>query len=189
MRRLVLWFVRLLGWRIEGELPTIPKYVAIGAPHTSNLDFVFFLAVTTFFHMPARVIGKHTLVRWPFGGLMRRWGVIPVRRDSPEGVVGETVAAIDAADEAVLVIAPEGTRGAAPYWKSGFYRIAQEAGIPILLAYVDYEHKRTGVGPLLYPSGDVRADMEVIRAFYAGMRGRHPEGEGPIRLREEAADG
>jgi 1-acyl-sn-glycerol-3-phosphate acyltransferase len=185
LRRLVLWFVRLLGWRMEGELPAVPKYVAIGVPHTSNLDFVFFLAVTTFFHMPAKVIGKHTLVRWPFGGLMRRWGVIPVRRDAPGGVVGEAAAALRAADEAVLVIAPEGTRSAAPYWKSGFYRIALEAEVPILLAFVDYRRKRTGVGPLLHPTGDVRADMDVVRAFYDGITGRHPEGQGPIRLREE----
>ncbi len=138
--------------------------------------------------MPAKVIGKHTLVRGPFGGLMRRWGVIPVHRDSPQGVVGETVEALRQADEVALVIAPEGTRGAAPHWKSGFYRIAREAGVPILLAYVDYRRKRTGVGPLLHPSGDVVADMDVIRAFYADKTGKHPEDQGPIRLREESEE-
>lgn len=163
----------------------MPKLVVIGAPHTSNWDFVFFLAVTYFFDMHARFIGKHTLFRWPMGVLMRRWGGIPVRRDAPEGLVAQTVAAIDEADEAALVIAPEGTRSWTPYWKSGFYRIARAAGIPIALAYLDYPNKRAGIGPLLHPTGDVAADMDRIRAFYADKTGRKPDQQGPVRLREE----
>lgn len=178
--------MRLAGWTIEGERPPFPKFVAIGGPHTSNWDFVFFLAVTHVLDIKARFIGKHTLFRGPLGALMRRWGGIPVRRDRPQDLVAQTVAAIDSSDEAALVIAPEGTRSAAPFWKSGFYRIALAADIPIVLAYLDYPNKRAGVGPAFHPTGDVRRDMDRIRAFYADKTGRKPELQGPVRLREEA---
>ncbi len=185
MRRLALWCVRAAGWTIEGERPPFPKFVAIGAPHTSNWDFVLFLAVTSFIDVKARFIGKHTLFRWPLGVLMRAWGGIPVRRDSPARLVDQTVAAIEEADEAALVIAPEGTRSWAPLWKSGFYRIAIRADIPIVLASLDYARRRAVVGPAFHPTGDVRADMDRIRAFYADTTGRRPELAGPVRLREE----
>lgn len=185
MRWLARLVLRAMGWRFEGELPPVPQFIAIGVPHTSNWDFVVFLAVLSHFGVHARWIGKHTLFRRPFGGLMRRLGGIAVDRARAGRVVDQVAAEFAATDRLILVIAPEGTRGKAPHWKSGFYEIARAAGVPIAFAYLDYPNKRAGIGPLLVPTGDVGADMRRIRAFYADKVGKRPEQVGPMRLRGE----
>lgn len=177
--------MRLLGWRFSGTRPPHDKFVAIGAPHTTNWDFLLFLAVVSHFRIRARAIGKHTLFRWPFGGLMRRLGLIPIRRDSGEGMVQQMVEEFAAADEMALVIAPEGTRRRTEYWRSGFYRIATAAEVPIVLAFIDFPSRTAGIGSIIYPSGDIAADMAKIRDFYAPFQGRHPENQGPIRLQSD----
>ncbi len=134
------------------------------------------------FRIRARVVGKQSLVRWPFGSLMRRLGVIPVRRGSGQGLVDQVVAAFAASEDLALTIAPEGTRSAVPYWRSGFYRIALGAGVPIVLAFIDGERKLAGLGPTLEPSGDLRHDMDQIRDFYTPIRGIRPDRQGPIQL-------
>lgn len=182
MRWLAQKFMALRGWRFEGERPAHDKFVAIGAPHTTNWDFMLFLAVMSHFRIRARVIGKSSLVRWPFGKLMRRLGIIPVERDSGQGLVEQMVDEFARADEMALVIAPEGTRRRADHWRTGFYRIAMAADVPIVFAYIDFTNKVAGLGPTLQPSGDLVADMEKISAFYSPLRGRHPENQGPIRL-------
>ena len=187
MRWLAHKLMRLLGWRFTGERPPHAKFVAIGAPHTTNWDFILFLAVIHHFRIPARAIGKHTLFRWPFAGLMRRLGLIPVRRDAPEGLVQQMVGEFAKADEMALVIAPEGTRKPTDYWKSGFYHIATAAEVPIVLALIDFPSKTAGIGSILHPTGDVAADMDRIREFYAPYQGRDPQKQGPIRLRDEEA--
>jgi 1-acyl-sn-glycerol-3-phosphate acyltransferase len=186
MRWLAEKYLRWRGWRWVGERPTYPKFVAIAAPHTTNWDFLVFLAVARYFRLPAKVIGKDSLVQWPFGPLMRRLGVIPVRRDSGEGLVEQMAAEYAACDRMALVIAPEGTRGRAPFWRSGFYHIASAAGVPVVMTYLDYEHKRAGVGGIVHLTGDVDADMAKIRSFYTGIKGKRPENQGPIVIREEA---
>jgi len=178
--------MQLRGWRFAGERPPHQKFVAIGAPHTSNWDFLLFLSVVSHIRMPARVIGKRSLVRWPFGRLMRWLGIIPLERDTGQGMVEQMVAEFAAADAMVLVIAPEGTRRRADFWHSGFYRIAREAGVPIALTYIDADAKVAGIGPVFQPTGDVAADMLTIRQFYSPIRGIHPENQGPIELRPEA---
>jgi 1-acyl-sn-glycerol-3-phosphate acyltransferase len=185
MRWLAERFLKLRGWQFTGEVPPHDKFVAIGVPHTSNWDFIVFLAVVSHFKLPARVIGKNSLVRWPFGGLMRRLGIIPVDRDSGQGLVEQMVIEFSRADPMVLVVAPEGTRRRAKNWKSGFYRIATAAEVPIVLAYIDWPSKRAGLGPTLGVTGDPVADMDEIRRFYAGVHGKHPERESPIRLSDE----
>ncbi|MDJ0665399.1 MAG: lysophospholipid acyltransferase family protein [Acidimicrobiia bacterium] len=187
MRWLANKLMRLLGWRFTGERPPHAKFVAIGAPHTTNWDFIVFLAVVHHFRVPARAIGKHTLFRWPFGGLMRRLGLIPVRRDSSEGLVQQMVAEFAKAEEMALVIAPEGTRKRTEYWRSGFYHIATAAEVPIALTFIDFPNKTAGIGPTVHPSGDIATDMNLIREFYAPIHGRRPENQGPIRLRDEPA--
>ena len=188
MRWLAKKYMQLRGWRFTGEKPPFDKFVAIGAPHTSNWDFVTFLAVVSHFELPGRVIGKSSLVRWPFGRLMRRLGIIPIDRDSGQGLVDQMVTEFGASEQLALVVAPDGTRGAAEYWRSGFYRIALAAQVPIVMAYIDHSARRAGLGPTLHPTGDVATDMEAIRSFYTGIHGRHPENESPIRLREEAPE-
>ena len=179
-----LWF-RLTGWKVSGRLPPEPKLVVIGAPHTSNWDFVVMLAVVRSLGIRVSFMAKHTLFRRPFGGPMRRLGGIPIRRHLRASAVEQMAAAFEAADSLILIMTPEGTRSRGEGWKSGFYHIAKTAGVPIVLASIDYASKRAAIGPALTPSGDIRADMDVIRAFYAGTRGKHPEDASVIRLEEE----
>ncbi len=177
--------MRLRGWRFAGDAPPFDKFVAIGAPHTSNWDFMLFLAVVSHFRLRARAIGKASLVRWPFGSLMRRLGIIPVQRDTGQGLVEQMVVEFEAVEAMALVIAPEGTRKRSEYWRSGFYRIAVAARVPIVLTYIDFDNKVAGIGPTLQPTGDIGRDLEVIREFYAPIRGLRPENQGPIRLRPD----
>ncbi len=180
------WFMRILGWRIVGDEPLPAKFVAIGAPHTSNWDFMLFLAAVSHFRINAKVIGKHTLAQGPFRGFFRRMGVIPADRGSSSGLVEQMRDEFDATDTMALVVAPEGTRSRADHWKSGFYHIALAAEVPVICGFVDFEHKRVGFGDRVDLTGDVAADMDRIRAFYATFgHGRHPELQGPIVLREE----
>lgn len=167
-----------------GEPPPDPKYVAI-IQHTSNWDFVWLLAIAGWFRVDVRFVAKHTLFRWPFGWFFRAFGGIPVDRSSHHHLVAQIVEIFRAHDRLVLGIAPEGTRHYADYWKSGFYVIAREAKVPILAAELDYARRRGGFGFVLHPSGDVRADMDKLRAFYAGHTPRHPALAGPIRLKLE----
>jgi 1-acyl-sn-glycerol-3-phosphate acyltransferase len=178
--------MKLRGWAFTGALPDVPKLMIIGAPHTSNWDFIIFLAALHHYRMKASFIGKHTLFRWPFGYFFRWLGGIPVDRSKPGGLVQQVVDAIAGADRMVLVMAPEGTRKAAAHWKSGFLQIAAKAEIPIVLGYVDFPNRRAGLGPLLTFDGDAARFMDQARAFYSDKQGRHPEGKGPVRVREEA---
>jgi len=185
----VTWVVdkllKLRGWRFTGELPDLRKVIVIGAPHTTNWDFILFLGALHHYRMRASFIGKHTLFRWPFGYFFRWLGGIPVDRTKPGGLVQQVVDAIRASDRMILVMAPEGTRKAAPYWKSGFLQIAAGADVPIVLAYVDYPNRHVGMGPLISYHGDASAFMDELRLFYADKVGRHPEGKGPVAIREE----
>ena len=131
-------------------------------------------------------MAKHTLFRWPLGFFMSRLGGIPVRRHQSENLVQQMTDAFARTDSLVLTVPAEGTRRYVPYWKSGFYHIARSAQVPIVLGYVDYARKRGGFGPALLPTGDLRADMNEIRSFYADKTGRHPDWFGDIRLKEES---
>lgn len=185
MRLLGWWYMRLTGWKIEGRPPTVPKFVAIGWPHTSNWDYLLFLGVTRTFDVPAKAIGKHTLVTGPFSFLFRR-AVIPIERDSGQGLVEQMVDELAATDELAVVISPEGTRQRTKHWRSGFYRIAHAAGVPVVPAYIDWQHKVARIGEAMDLTGNVRADMERIREFMEPGRGKRHEWASPIRLRDEA---
>lgn len=178
---------RALGWRFEGVVPDVPKMVIVGAPHTSNWDFLLFLAALHYFDLHVKFLGKHTLFRWPFGSLFRRWGGIPVDRKRATGVVDQVKEAFDAVTEMTLVIAPEGTRAAAPRWKSGFLEIAERVGVPVVPAGVDGVNKVVRIGPA-QPVGLERTElMDRLRGFYAGMGGVRPELAGPVVLAGETA--
>ena len=158
------------GWRVEGAFPDIPRMVLIVAPHTSNWDFLTGIRVKLAMRMGARFVGKHTLFRWPLGVFMRWLGGVPVDRTAAAGFVEETARVVRESERMTLVIAPEGTRRFTDKWKSGFYRIAMAAGVPILLAGFDYPRKVVFFGPLIEPSGDYERDLERIQAhFNAGM--------------------
>lgn len=181
-RRVARLVLRGTGWRVVGEVPRTG--VVVGAPHTSNWDYILMLLVMWNGGVPPRVLIKKEFFRGPLGWFLRLNGGIPIDRAQPSGVVGDIVEQARSGPF-LLIIAAEGTRRKARYWKSGFYRIARSAGLPIALAFVDGPTKTTGFGPTLRPSGDVAADMRLIRAFYADKRGVRPELRTEPRLREE----
>jgi len=178
-------FLRIFGWREEGERPRAASFVLIAAPHTSNWDLPFTLALSYVYDVPIRWAGKHTLFAFPFGPFMRLLGGIPIRRDRRQNRVQQLADLFRDNPGLVLVVPTEGTRSRVDRWKSGFYHIARAANVPIVCGYLDYARKRGGFGLELWPSGDVHADMERIRAFYADKTGKYPENFGPVRLREE----
>jgi 1-acyl-sn-glycerol-3-phosphate acyltransferase len=170
-------FLRLHGWQVQGTLPPqAAKSVLIAAPHTSNWDLPYTLMVAFCLRLHIRWMGKASLFRWPFGPLMRWLGGIAVDRARSTDRVAAAAAAIVAADGPLqLVVPPEGTRGKTRHWKTGFYFIALQARVPIILAYMDYEKKVSGLGPVFTPSGDVDADMAEIKRFYAPIKGRRAD--------------
>lgn len=181
-KRLGRWFLNILGWRLTGGRPPWPKFVAVVAPHTSNWDFPIGLAVSWVLELRVGFVAKEGLFRPPLGWLLRALGGRPVRRDRSENLVEQIADVFDSSDRFVLAITPEGTRSRVDEWKSGFYHVATLAKVPIVPVYIDYATKTAGVGPGLLPSGDVSADMEVLREFYAGRRGKYPDQFGAVRL-------
>ena len=172
-----LAFLRLNGWTVEGSLPpAAAKSVLIAAPHTSNWDLPYTLMVAFALRLNIYWLGKRSLFRWPFGPVMRWLGGIAVDRDRSSSQVAAAADAIVSADGPLqLVVPPEGTRGKTRHWRTGFYFIALQARVPIVLAYIDYESKRGGLGPIFTPSGDVDADMAAIKRFYAPIKGRRAD--------------
>ncbi len=168
----------LRGWTIEGDFPDIPKLVMAVAPHTSNWDFPTGLWVKLALRLDARFLAKHTLFHWPFGPLLRWLGGIPVDRRAAAGFVGEIARGVREAERMVLVVAPEGTRKRTEKWKSGFYRIAQEAAVPIFLVRFDYHSRRALLGPVFWPTGDYERDLAALRSHVEARMALRPENYG-----------
>lgn len=175
--------IRLIGWRLAGEQPAYAKYIMVGAPHTSNLDFLLFLLLVGGHQVQAKWVGKDTLFRGPLGGLATRLGGIPVNRRSSNGFVQQMIAAFTSHPELVVAIAPEGTRSHTSSWKTGFYYIAVGARVPIALGFIDNQRKELGFGPTITPSGDIEVDFELIRLFYQEKVGLKPARQGIVQLR------
>jgi 1-acyl-sn-glycerol-3-phosphate acyltransferase len=184
-------WLSVFGWRVDGitELPS--KAVIIAAPHTSNWDFPFTLAVSYVLDLEFSWLGKHTLFEPPFGFFFRWLGGVPVDRRDRNNLVAAVVDVLKQRDELILVIAPEGTRSRTKRWKTGFYYVALGAGVPILLGYLDFPRKRGGILHVFHPTGDIEADMAAIRHHYDGIEGKHPERMSEITLgvRESPANG
>jgi 1-acyl-sn-glycerol-3-phosphate acyltransferase len=175
LRALSLGFLKLAGWKVLGKLPPgAEKSVLIAAPHTSNWDLPYTLMVAFTLRLTIYWMGKEQIFRFPFRGLMMWLGGIPVQREKSNNLVAASVEAIKAASGPVqLVVPPEGTRSKTRYWKTGFYHIAVGAQVPIVMAYMDYEKKISGLGPVFEPTGDLEADMAQIKAFYANFKGKN----------------
>jgi 1-acyl-sn-glycerol-3-phosphate acyltransferase len=167
--------MKVLGWKVDGVLPPNgSKSVLIAAPHTSNWDFPYTLMTAFVLGLNIRWMGKSSLFSFPFGGIMRWLGGISVDRSQSTNLVANAAQSLrDSADPMQLVVPPEGTRSKARYWKTGFYYIAVTAGVPIVMAYMDYPRKRAGLGPALMPTGDIDQDMIIIKAFYAQHQGKN----------------
>ena len=175
VRYLSLGFMRITGWKVSGSLPAGGgRCVMIAAPHTSNWDLPYMLMVAFILRLNVYWMGKSSIFSPPFGAIMKWLGGIPVNREQSTNMVATSAAALTSATGAMqLVVPPEGTRSKTRYWRTGFYYIALGAGVPIVMAYMDYEKKLTGLGPTLYPSGDLEADMKIIKAFYAPFKGKN----------------
>lgn len=171
---LARFFMRLFGWRVDGSLPALPKYVLIGAPHTSNWDFVLFLGVIFTLRANVRFMGKAELFRPPFGWFFYYCGGVPVDRKKPTGLVEQMVEACNKSSQFILTIAPEGTRHHVAEWKRGFYHIAKGAGIPIVMAVVDGRKREVRIGQIFHPTGDIEADMKAITGAFEGVMGINP---------------
>ena len=175
LRVLSTGFLKLTGWTLDGQAPAgHPKCVLIAAPHTSNWDLPYTLMVAFALRMNIHWMGKRQIFRWPFGGLMRWLGGIAVDRSQSTNLVAASAKALRDAEGSVhLVVPPEGTRSQTRHWKTGFYWIAHEAGVPIVLAYMDYPRKLSGLGPVFTPTGDIEADMLQIKAYYSQYKGKN----------------
>jgi 1-acyl-sn-glycerol-3-phosphate acyltransferase len=169
--KFIMW---LTGWRVEGKLPDLPKYILIGAPHTSNWDFVLFLGVIFTLRASVRFMGKSELFRFPVGWFFRYCGGVPVDRKKSTGLVDQMVEACNKSDQFILTIAPEGTRHHVSEWKRGFYHIAKGAGIPIVMAQVDGKYKTVHIGKIFQPTADMEADVKSIQDYFAGVVGINP---------------
>ena len=177
MRAFSVAFLRSTGWTITGALPPdAAKCVLIAAPHTSNWDLPYTLMVAFQLRLRIYWMGKASIFRWPFRGIMMWLGGIPVHREQSNNLVAASIEAIKtAAGPLQLTVPPEGTRGKTRYWKTGFYYIATGAGVPIVMAYMDYANKRSGLGQVFVPTGDIDRDMVAIKAFYAPFKGKHAD--------------
>ena len=160
--------LRALGWTVVGEFPDAPKLVVIAAPHRSNWDFIVGLATKFALGLDAAFLAKHTLFRWPFGAVFRFWGGIPVERGAASHTVAAVVAEFESRQKLVVALAPEGTRKPGTAWKTGFWHIAYAAGVPILPAVLDREHRVVRFLPAITPR-DMDQDIRALRAKYEAL--------------------
>jgi 1-acyl-sn-glycerol-3-phosphate acyltransferase len=175
-------FLKIAGWRRIGQVPDLPKFVMIGAHHTTNWDAPIAIAMVFAFRLKAYWLGKHTAFRWPFAGILRWLGGIPIDRTKSTDVVGQMIEEMKKRADLVLLLAPEGTRKKVTRWKTGFYHNARGAGVPIVLAFLDYARKEGWLGPVFHPTGNFETDMAEILKFYAAVTGKHPERMGVLEV-------
>lgn len=174
--RLFSWWFRLKGWRTAEPIPaSVRQCVVIAAPHTSNWDFVYSLAAAHLMQVRLRYLAKRELFGFPLGWIMRATGGIPVTRSRNTRMVDAIIQLFRTNDHLRLMIPAEGTRKRVDKWKSGFYHVALGAGVPVYLAYLDYEHKIAGFGKAVYLTGDKEKDAAIIRDFYKDKVGKYSE--------------
>lgn len=177
--------LRTARWRLTGDVPS--SGILVGAPHTSQWDWLAMLLIAWANGARPQALISHTFFKGPVGWVLRNTGGIPLDRENPGATIRALVAEAQSGESFLLAIAPEGTRHKGEYWKPGFYRIAQQTGLPISLGFVDGTTRTLGIGPSFRPTGDVKKDMDLVRAFYADKHGIHPERRTEPRLREESA--
>ncbi len=168
-----------MGWKIIGNTPNITKYIVISAPHTSNWDFLIGRCFAYIKGIKPKYLIKSELYIWPLSILIRWNGGVPVYRKKEKDMVKQVVDRLNKTDEMILGIAPEGTRAKVEKWKTGFYYIAQEAKIPIVLLYMDYTKKEIGYFDVFWPSENLQNDLNIIQNFYQEVQGKYPEKYNP----------
>jgi 1-acyl-sn-glycerol-3-phosphate acyltransferase len=180
LRKLARLILRLGGWTVAGAIPDVPKAVFIAAPHTSNWDAVWALAYKIDVGLDVKFFAKHSAFWFPLGNILRALGGIELDRGSAGHAVKEAIRMFEKQDTFYFGLAPEGTRKRTAGWKTGFYRIAMGAGVPVYLGFLDYGRKRLGIGKKIELSGDMDADMAIIREYYKDIDGRWPEKASPV---------
>ncbi|MFK7802783.1 MAG: 1-acyl-sn-glycerol-3-phosphate acyltransferase [Anaerolineae bacterium] len=187
LQKTAVFILRISGWTMNGRKPPEKKYMAIGYPHTANLDGLWVLLTVLAMGERPKVLVKSTLFRFPFKRLLSAIGCVPVvRGEGAKDVVQQSVDYIESVDEVALMLSPEGSRSRTKYWKSGFYHIALAAGIPVYFCYLDYSTNNLGINSTpLYLTGDMGKDMQVVRDFYGDKISKRPDRVGPIRLKGE----
>lgn len=181
-RRWAFRLLALFGWRVDISWPPGPRAIIVVYPHTSNWDFIVGIIARYAAGFPVQWLAKDTLFRGPFNAIFRKWGGIPVNRRQSTGFTGQLLEEFRRRPWMWVVFTPEGTRSYREHWKSGFYRLALEAKVPVGLAYIDYGRRELGLHRYVTLTGDVERDLDVIRDVYAGKVGKRPEHAGPIRF-------
>ncbi len=185
MQTLARWLLRVTGWTLHGSGPDARRYVLVAAPHTSNWDLLWLLLMAAAASIRISWLAKHTLFWGPVGWLLSALGGVPVIRHERRDMVAAIADTLRNAERLVIVIPPEGTRRRAEYWKSGFYQIARQAGVPVVPTALDYAKRHGEFGAPVSAQLDPGPFMDEMRAFYDGRSGRYPEKFGPVRLRDE----
>ncbi len=166
----------LFGWSVAGAMPELPRFVLIVAPHTSNWDFPICILAMFAIRFRLSWLGKHTLFRFPVAGILRWLGGEPIERSSAHGTVEQAIARFRERPQWVLGVSPEGTRKPVAEWKTGFYRIATGAGVPIVPVALDYARKVVDILPPVWPTADTAADLQRLRGLFRAGMARHPAG-------------
>jgi 1-acyl-sn-glycerol-3-phosphate acyltransferase len=185
LNRLALLLFRLTGWRTEGSVPNLPRFVVIAAPHTSYWDAIIMLTAGCAFDVKFSWMVKQAAFFFPLGIIVRWFGGIPIDRSRRTNVVTLAIEQFEASEALFLAVSPEGTRHKADHWKTGFYHIARGAGVPLVFGYVDFKRKVAGLGPTFEPTGDIEADFRVFEQFYSNVTPKFPELRGRVALRAE----
>lgn len=190
-RGLAYWvgraYMAAMGWKVVGGNPEIPRAVVIACPHTTNWDLTFSIATGWILGVEIHWLGKDSLFKPPLGWLMKLLNGIPVDRSKRNNLVGDAASKLRNAEHLFIMVPPEGTRGVSKRWKTGFYYIAVEADVPIICGFLDYKRKESGLGALLYPSGDIHSDFHYFQEFYGPIEGKFNELKSPISLGEDTA--
>lgn len=185
LRSFAKWLLRVGGWTTVGGAPPVPKAVFIAAPHTSNWDGFWALAYRAAFDIDVRFFAKHSLFWFPLGNILRALGGIELDRSQAGSAVKQAIRMFEEEDSFYFGLAPEGTRRKTAGWKTGFYRIALGAGVPVYLGFLDFRNRRLGIGPRIDLTGNRDADLAVMRAFYEDVEGRWPEKASPIEFPDD----
>lgn len=172
--------LRLLGWRVVGQLPETPKFLLIGAPHTSLSDYPLTALLLLSVRLKPSWLARKVHFSWPLRPLARALGAMPP--DRKDGFVQDMTDNFNASDNMVLGLVPEGTSAFVPRWKSGFYHIANNSGVPVVPGFIDYRTRTLGFGPKLVLTGKVEHDLKMLQDFYSDKQGRHPERASPVKI-------
>lgn len=172
--------MRLLGWRVSGQIPDLPRFVLVGAPHTSNVDFFLTALAMASIGIDVHFVMKHTPFVGPVGWFLRWFGGIPLDRHRTKDFVSQMVHEFESHDQFLLAIMPEGTRGKSKSngdkgWRSGFYYIAQNAEVPLVMVIFDYAARQMRVGPTVWADRTYALDLPLVQSYFAGVTGRKPE--------------